>query len=381
MIMLLSRNKIKRAIIRSFYIFPIKRNTVLFNNFYGRGFDENPRAIAEQLRKDGGLKLYWVLSKDNMSAPLPKGIIRLKKGSLKYFYTIATSKVWVANVRLPEYYIKRRNQYYIQTWHASGVPYKMVEYDALDNLTDQYKRMMAHDNTMIDLLLSGSRSNTEIVCRHAFRYDGEVCEVGDPKNDYIINADRIKCKNAFKKKLKISEDNILIYMPTFRVDYSKRPFDINLDSIKTALEKTTGKTWKIICKMHPNVAEKDKLINCTDFLSIDGTNNTQEAILSSDLLITDYSSVMFDALLANIPVFLYVKDYEQYTKHERGFYTKLEELPFPSFKATNQIINAIKSKQFPTKKQYSAFADRIKLAATGDASKKVAQRIKEKCAE
>lgn len=377
-----AKDAIKQIIIRFFHIFPVKKKVVLFNNFYGRGFDENPRAIAEQILRDKtDLKLYWVLSKVNMLAPLPKGIIRLERGSLKYYYFIATSSVWVSNVRLPEYCIKRKKQYYIQTWHASGVPYKMVEYDALDNLSDQYKRMMAHDNMMIDLLLSGSRSNTETICRRAFRYNGEVLEVGDPKNDYIIKADKVKCKNTFKKKFKIAEDKLLIYMPTFRVDYSKKPFDIDLDSVKIALEKSTGKTWKIICKMHPNVEEKNKKIKCSDYLSIDGTDSTQEAILSSDLLITDYSSVMFDALLANIPVFLYVKDYEQYTKHERGFYSKLNELPFPSFKTTKQMVNAINSKQFPTKKQYTSFANRIKLATTGDASKRVAQRIEEKCSE
>ena len=373
------KDHIKRAIIRLFFIFPIKKKSVLFNNFYGKGFDDNPRAIAEQINSKKRLKLYWVLSKENANAILPEGIIRLKKRTLKYYYAIATSHIWVSNVRLPEYYIKRRGQFYIQTWHGSGIPYKMVEYDALNNLSEDYKRMMSHDDTMIDLFLSGSRSFTDIICRRAFKYSGEVLECGDPKSDALVRANRETIKNALKNQLGITEDNIVTYMPTFRVDYSNNPYDINLDLIKAALEKKTGKTWKILCKMHPNVEVKNSKINCSDYLSIDSVNDTQTAIIASDLLITDYSSIMFDAVFAKRPVLLYVKDYDQYIKNERGFYIALEDLPFPSFHNTKAIVDYINKNGVESREAYGAFIKKHKLIVSGTASRQVARLIEEKC--
>lgn len=375
------KDHIKKALIYLLRIFPINKKVILFNNFYGKGFDDNPRAIAEQLIKNSNLKLYWVISKENAPSLLPKGIIRLKKRTPKYFFIIATAKIWVANVRLPEYYTKRKKQFYIQTWHGGSVPYKMVEYDAIDKLPTTYRRMMAHDNTMIDLMLSGSQTFTNVICRRAFKYSGEILECGEPKQDALINADRKKIKTSLKKHLGITEDNILLYMPTFRVDYSKKPYDVDLDKVKIALERKTGKTWKVLCKMHPNVNQDNHLINCSDYVSIDAIDNTQNAIIASDLLITDYSSVMFDALFAKRPVILYIKDYKQYMKHERGFYLRLEDLPFPSFKSTKQIIDHINSSEVNDTKKYPSFIAENKVLADGKASRRVAEFIKKKCTE
>ena len=373
------RDFLKLHFIKLLHIFPIRKKSIFCNQFNGRGYDENPRAIIEKLHDKQKYKIYWVLSKANANTKLPDGITPVVIGTLKYYYTIATSKIWISNVRLQEYYTKRKKQFYIQTWHGDlGI--KKIEYDVYDMLSPDYQRCMAWDNTLIDLFISGSKFFTNLI-RKSFRYEGEVLQCGAPKNDPIVNNDHEKEKAKLKKNLKIKEENLLLYMPTFRVDYSHDPYNINLDKVKDALERKTHTTWKVLCKMHPNVEAKYKTINCTDYISLDDYNNTQQAIVACDILISDYSSVVFDALIADRIVYIYANDEEIYTKNERGLYFKISELPFKSFKTTAEMINHIKKNGLKdAKEKYASFVKEQQPSLTGKASETVAAIIAEKCA-
>ncbi|MCQ2570880.1 MAG: CDP-glycerol glycerophosphotransferase family protein [Candidatus Saccharibacteria bacterium] len=372
------KDTLKKNIIKSLHILPVRKNAILCHNFYGEGFDENPRAIAEALLKEKKYKIYWVLSRPNANLPLPDGVERVIVGTFKYFRAIATSKIWISNVRLPEYFTKRKSQYYIQTWHGD-LGMKKIEYDVIDNLDKTYIRCMKNDNLMIDAMLSGSNHFSNL-CRTTFKYDGEIIKCGSPKNDQIINSNHDEQKEILKKNLKIKEDNILLYMPTFRNNYDSDPYNIDLESIKKALEASTKSSWKIICKMHPNVPEEHKKINCKDYISADKYGNTQQLILSCDILISDYSSVLFDALLADRIVFTYANDEKEYTSKERSLYFKLSELPFPYFKTSEELIDYIKQGNLKkAKSKYSRFLKDQSMATSGNASETVAKIIEKKC--
>lgn len=374
------RDFLRLHLIKLLHIFPIQKNSIFCNQFNGRGYDENPRAIVEELRPTHKYKIYWVLSKANADTPLPAGITPVILDSFKYYYAIATSKIWISNVRLQEYFTKRKKQFYIQTWHGD-IGVKKVEYDVIDKLSDDYKRCMVVDNKLIDLFLSGSKFFSDL-CRSAFKYEGEVLQCGEPKTDQIINSNHEKEKRNLKKNLGITEDNILLYMPTFRVDYSHHPYDIDLDKIKATLEKKTHTTWKVLCKMHPNVEKENKTINCSDYISLDDYNNTQQAIIACDILISDYSSVTFQALLANRIAFIYANDEKIYTKNERGLYFKISDLPFESFKTTTEMVNYIKNHNLKeAKKKYKPFIKEQQLCISGESSKTVAEIIAAQCAK
>ena len=131
--------------------------------------------------------------------------------------------------------------------------------------------------------------------------------------------------------------------------------------------------------MHPNVPDEHKTIHSKNYLSIDKYNDIQNAIVASDLLISDYSSVSFDAMLANRPAFIYANDEKIYTKNERGLYFKLSDLPFPSFTTTDELIKYIKSKPLSdTLKKYKAFIADQKVVITGTSSKDITDFIIQK---
>ena len=99
------KDRLKQSIIRTLHIFPIQRKSIFCHNFYGNGYDENPKYIADKLRKKG-FKIYWALSRPNANLPLPDNVERVIVGTPKYFYAIATSKIWIRPIKKARLLIK-----------------------------------------------------------------------------------------------------------------------------------------------------------------------------------------------------------------------------------------------------------------------------------
>ena len=96
---------------------PLKERKVIFCNFYGGGFGDNPKFIAEEMiRRNLGFEMYWVCAHPEMVFPAP--IRSVKPNSTAFAYHMATAKFLVENTRRQYYFIKRPGQFYIQTWHG-----------------------------------------------------------------------------------------------------------------------------------------------------------------------------------------------------------------------------------------------------------------------
>ena len=88
----------KNTVIDFFYYLPICKKKIVFDNFGGRGYGDDPKYIAEELRKnDSGLKLIWVTS--DMKQEFPKGIKKVKYGTIRAAYHWSTAKIWVDNIK------------------------------------------------------------------------------------------------------------------------------------------------------------------------------------------------------------------------------------------------------------------------------------------
>ena len=85
----------------------------------------------------------------------------------------------------------------------------------------------------------------------------------------------------------------------------------------------------MLIRLHPNVAslaeefiQRSKVVDVTDY------TDPQELLAASDVLVTDYSSIMFDFMLTGRPCFQYASDIAAY-RNDRDFYFALDQLPFP----------------------------------------------------
>ena len=348
-----------------FRIMPIKNNRVLLVNFFGKGYGDNPKYIAEELlsRNDINLELIWLV-KGKYYDDIPKEIKQVKRGTLKELYYLSTAKVWVDNSRKHAGIVKRKKQYYIQTWHGD-LGLKMIEKDVENAHKKSYIKSAKADSKMIDLITSGSEMFSNTVKR-AFWYNGRILECGSPKTDAYFNINA-ESKNSYRT---------VIYAPTFRDSGDNSCCNIDYNKLIDTLNEKYNCDWKVIVRFHPNVSYLQENITYTDRI-INGSkySDINEMIRDCDMLITDYSSTAFDAMYANKKVLLFIPDAEEYFKIRKSYFT-MDELPFPKAKSNEELFKNIKElNEVEYFKRINQFLRKINSFERGTASKAVADEI------
>lgn len=359
-----------------FSLFPIQNNKIVVDSFYGKGYGDNAKYIIEKvLARDKNMTIIWLLDKNNFQKDdLPKQIRGIKYGSLKALYQMATAKIWIDNSRKIFFPPKRKKQFYIQTWHG-GIGLKKVEKDAEDKLTQRYVKYAKHDSKMVDVFVSNSSYRTNLF-KKSFWYNGKIVEYGCPRNDIFFDKDAkryVKTKIYQKYKLK-STKKIILYVPTFRNNPDFNYISFDFQKLLDSLNKDHDEKYVLLVKLHSNVKAKipyisDNVIDVSDYPDVD------ELMLISDIVISDYSSVFFDFLYTNNPVYLYAPDYDLYMK-ERGLNFIYKELPFSISYDSDELINNIVQKEYiKYQKQLEKFLDEMKIVDDGHASERVADLI------
>ncbi len=357
-------------------LYPVKRNKIIFDSFHGKGYGDNPKYIAEEIIRQGlNYDMIWVVN--DINAKLPYPIRPVLAGTKEEMYEYATAKVIIRNCKYAHPYYKKKSQYYIQTWHG-GFALKYIEKEAEDKLPIKYVTESKQDSHITDVMLASCDLISSIM-RNSFWFNGEVWECGIPREDIFFNSTPTDVL-TIRRKYGIPDDyRILTYAPTFRDNGDTSAYNIDLDSLKKILEYNTGEKWISIVRLHPNVAYYSYLFNYSD-TTINGSYyaDPQELMLITDMLITDYNSVMMDCALMNKPVLLYLPDYNEYITNSRGLRPIYDELPFDKLYTNEQLQNAIES--FDNEKYQHALSDFLATKYTnfsdGNASKRVVERIK-----
>lgn len=360
---------------------PKKHNKIVFENFLGKDYGDNPMWIAKELRKSGkDLDIVWLTS--NPEKKYPSGIRTVKYESIRSLFEYATSKVWVDNVRNPAKPKKRKGQFYLQTWHGpdSG---KKAEGDAINQLSKPYITYAKKDASQTDAIISNSSIMDEVYRRAFWLNKGtDILRIGLPKYDILImNRDNTDLKFSLKKKYGFTDETVIVlYAPTFRDDGSREGYLVDqLNTICDAFTELTGCNVKLIVRMHPNAVEQSKEIKYTeDIINGSYISSFEDLSIISDYLITDYSSTFYDFLLLNKPVFICTKDLESY-EEKRGLLPEYYEFPFLYSKTVEGLLNDIKNfKKDKYELNVSNYLNTHPTYDDGHASEKAAQWIIDK---
>lgn len=360
------------------------QNKIVATTFSGRKYGDNPQQIIEKVHeKNKNVKLIW-LKDTEFSYETPNYVKEVPFRSYwRKAYEMATAKIWINSHRLEWHIIKRANQTFIETWHG-GLGVKKIEMDNKSiPLTKITRLAMKKTSQYADVFISNS-DHLNIIYRNAFNYKGPIWKVGYPKNDMLFSKDKVLIsRNHIREHFSLrSSDNILVYAPTFRdscvrngVDKSIYSFDCS-ELIKSLEAKFSGR-WTILIRLHPVIANVAKYIIDKQDNVIDATQypDSQELILGADAFISDYSSMIFDAAMTNIPCFTYAKDYVEY-KNSRGLYYNLEDLPFPLATTNEELMNNIKhfdSDSYHSK--WEAFKKQMGLVETDSSAEKIADLV------
>lgn len=360
-----------------FYFLKVDNKKITFINFNGKGYGDNPKYIAESLLKNNiDCKMVWLVIDKNEA--MPDKIKKVKYGSIRAYYEMATAKIWVSNTRNYKFAIKKKEQFYIQTWHAS-FGYKKVEGEIEELLDSKYIKEAKRDAKDMDIILSDNDISTNLY-KHKFWYDGEILNIGVPRNDILYRRPDNIVEKVYKYFNIPKYKKIIIYEPTFRenFDFDMIKFDYN-KLLEVAKEKYKEE-FVLLIRLHPNISIYDKFINYSENV-INATKypDNQELLAASYIGITDYSSISFEMAMIDKPVFLLCKDIKEYQKKERGLNFSFNELPFVCAISEEELFENIK--EF-SKEQYqekcNEFFDKVNLVKTTEASDKVAEIIKSK---
>lgn len=371
---------------RVFNNLDIKDNLVLFESFQGKAYSDSPKYIYEYMLKNkSNYKFVWVM---NEPSKIPGNPETVKRFSLKYYYYLARAKYIVSNVRMPNKYIKRDEQSYLQTWH--GTPLKRLAGD-MDNVhmpgtnAARYKKNFNHETNKWDYLIAPNQYSAEIF-RRAFWFNNTMLPTGYPRNDILTNQNDEETISGLKRINQIpTNKKVILYAPTWRDDeyfkVGKYKFNLKLDLHR--LKEQFGEEYIVLLRMHYLVASNIDLTGLEDFAyDVSKYSDISELYLMSDILITDYSSVFFDYANLKRPILFFTYDIKKYQGQLRGFYIDMEtELPGPLLMNNDDIMNAIENIDEVTEKykeRYNEFYERFCSWDDGRSSEKVVEAVFEK---
>lgn len=320
-----------------FFSFFCKLNNkkVFFRAYNGLRYACNPRAISEKLHELApDYDIVWCLRNPEGIEDFPDYARFVKKGSFAELYEMFTSKfcVFNAGIVLP---CKRKGQLFMDTWHGDRA-FKRVDIssDGKTNIADAYR--------IIDVVLSGS-DYADKVYDDAMKFKGEILHCGSPRNDILFGNRAERIRNI-RNKLHIEGfDCVLTFAPTFRGECNGVD-NLNFSVLLDRLQEKTGKRWCALSRQHYKVKISDSWSKDPRIVNASSYPEMQDILLVSDIVISDYSSLVGDYVLLNRPVILYVPDLEEY-KSGRGLYFDLEQSPFAyavnESELFEKILNAV----------------------------------------
>ncbi|MCR4715862.1 MAG: CDP-glycerol glycerophosphotransferase family protein [Lachnospiraceae bacterium] len=369
-------------------ILPLSKDVVIFESNVGRNYSGNVRSIYEYMIEQGlDDKYRFVWSIEDTKTLIPGKTKIVRRTRLKYLYYMAIAKVWVSDSRMPKWLIKREGVTYIQTWH--GTPLKKLALDmdvlSMGGSTDveKYRANFKANTSTWDYLISQNHFSSETF-RRCFDFKKEMLEIGYPRNDVLFKMNNEKDIVSLKKRLKLPLDKkIILYAPTWRDDqfYEKSRYKFVSDMDYQHMMDVLGDEYIMIVKFHYLVQDNIDWSKYKGFIyEFNQHADIAELYLVADMLITDYSSVMFDYSLLKRPMFFFAYDMENYKNNLRGFYFDfLETAPGPIVETTKDLADSIKNyKKEDWEVKYQEFHDKFNHCDDGLASKKVSDLIEKK---
>lgn len=327
----------RNALIDKHYKFfrklPINKRRILFEVFWGDNYSCNPRAIYEYIDKNyPEYECIWSFKDENH--PINGNAKRVRRYSLKYFYYLATSKYFINNVNFPDAYIKRKGQIEVHTMH--GTPLKTLGLEDLGSTPKQNEALLKRTARWDYVVVQGEFTTHKI--KDCYGTEPEMMRTGYPRTDAMYNISNKKI-DKLKKDLKIPKDKkVVFYAPTWRI---KDIFDMQLDIEK--FRQQLGKDYVLLVRIH-HLCSKGYTVPADNNVIFDmgKYHSIEDLYMISDILITDYSSAMFDYAILNKPMIFYLYDLEDYASNLRGMYFDIvKEAPGPIAYNNEQLLKAI----------------------------------------
>ena len=313
---------------------------VVHASFRGH-FSDNPRAVYEGLVSRGVPATHTWLTADSPRPRWPSGVRTAPFGSPEGIAALEAADLVVSNDCISTRWTKKPGTVYLQTWH--GTPLKRIHHDV-----PQRREQWAgadRDVPRWDLLLSQNPASSRLL-RGAFGFGGPVHETGYPRNDVLSSPRRDQVRATARARLGLDEGTTaVLYAPTWRDDLvldgaGPRDFEFPLDL--ESLTARLGRDHTVLLRLHQMVRDRLDVPPGSAVLDVSDHPDIAELYLAADVMITDYSSAMFDFAVTGKPLLHYTYDLERYTEQLRGLYFDLAEVaPAPLLSTSAEVVDAL----------------------------------------
>lgn len=324
---------------------------ILFSSFAGKKYNDSPKVIFEKMREDSrfnGYRFVWAfVEPENFDI---KGAEKITIDTLSYFKTALKAGIWICSVNIERgLSFKPKKTIYINTWHGAGTK-------KIGNACNGRKD---YDLSSVDMMLVQSEFEKEIFLRDFNAREDAICKIGFPRNDELFHITDDQRKEL-RKQFEIPEGKkVILYAPTWRdskdggLSYTVEP-PIDMKKWRERM----GDKYVMLFRMHTFTTKFDMVY---DDFARDTTkyDNLNHILAITDVLVTDYSTIVYDSAVAGIPFICFGFDYETY-RDERGFYYDLNKVyPGGVLHSEDEVMDRICELEIAGfGKDYQAFRDK-----------------------
>lgn len=338
---------------------PIKNNQIAFVSLESNKLESDLKLIYDKLCKDKQYCLKTVLINYNKKSLLNNFLYMLN--CIKQIYVINTSKVVLItdnNYVISNF--KRDGVKVIQVWHATG---------AIKKFGNAIKREYPIKN--YDYVIANS-DYWKTPYQKAFNVAKDnVIVTGMPRVDHLVNSDYLQSTKVrlLNKYPALKDKKIILYAPTFRGNIYQGFKSIAFDGVKL-LDKL-GDEYVLIYKFHPlllntEIPSDNRIVNVND-------EDTHDLFTVSDMLISDFSSIIFDYAFLNKPMYFFVPDLDDYLETLGCFVDYRKTMPGAICLDEEQLAVAIlENKKYDLK----SFLEMFFKYQDGNNTKRVVEFIK-----
>ena len=343
--------------------------TAVFASFE-KSYSDSPRAIDEELvRRSAPIRRRWLLPG---GAPAPDGLERIEPGTEEARQALSEADYIVSNTYLLQRFEKKPGAVYLQTWH--GTTLKRIGHDIdIPRFILEYEVTSEDDVARWDLIVSPNEFSNEILEQV---YPGvPQLRTGYPRTDQLAAPRGAQIRDRVREELGLQPDQCaVLYAPTFRDDDIGLRFALD----PAMLEDAVAQGAVVLARSHAMTPSGGPDTGASGWKDVTSYPDIADLHLAADVLITDYSSSMFDFAVTGKPMLFYTYDLEHYRAH-RGFCFDFEqESPGPLLRTPEEVVAALGdlgSIREDYAARYAAFQQRFCHWDDGRASERVVDAV------
>ncbi|CAL9436254.1 Teichoic acid poly(glycerol phosphate) polymerase [Streptomyces sp. enrichment culture] len=362
---------------------PLDPHLAVYSAFSHRGVLGDPAAIYHKAREIAPhLRGVWVVRDEEQAALLPPGVEHVVLGTARYRRVTERATFFVNNVNWPGSLAKRPGSVHIHT--HQGTPLKYMGADLLDkpgarlgvDVPQMLRRADRWDYSLV------ANRYSERVWERAYPCHFTSLRTGSPRNDVLVGADPDAGRET-RARLGVPDGHtVVLYAPTRR-DYRRGGLVERLDVARLARDLGEGRT--LVVRLHPSLAAGPaRGLGLSELhrrgIVIDATDepHVEELMLASDVLLTDYSALMFDYANLDRPIVVYADDWDAYTASRGAYFDITAEAPghvARSYRELAWLLDSGTWRDEEAARLRSAFRDRFCEYDDGRAAERVVRTL------